>query len=339
LSTSARFHRFLGIIGMLLLLATPAFGDSPKKETRAPAPTQEELPAALGQYISLKAPTVPPQELVGMIFGVPVSKGNYNFAKAVAVLFPRPWGASELPPEEQEKILWESLILHYESYRRGIEATEEELGTMADNFLKANKQGLTRRSDPQGYQRWVKATFHEEVELFENQLRFLIQIRRLKDQVLQQAQVTVTQEEMREEFLNEKNHVGGEMVTFDTKEEADLFYARFKDPKGWEQMKAKGEPKVRPVSLMTLEAYMDLWKIPKDQMVAFHGMEIGSVGPPMPFGRQWCVYRLLEKRTGDLKDFPKEQEDYHRRVEMKKKYASLNRWIEDLKASAQTQVF
>ena len=170
-------------------------------------------------------------------------------------------------------------------------------------------------------------------------VRFILQIRKLKDQFRQEAKVTVTEEEMQQGFLNEKNHVGGEMVVFDTKEEAQAFYPTVKDPKRWETMKKEAKHKVRPVSLMTLEAYMDLWAVPKEQMFAFHAMALGEVGSPMPFGGQWCVYRLLDKRTGDLKDFPKERESYRQQMENKKKYQAMVEAISALKASAHLKSF
>lgn len=77
-------------------------------------------------------------------------------------------------------------------------------------------------------------------------------------------------------------------------------------------MKAQGTRQVRPVSLMNLQAIINLWGVPKEQIYAFHAMNLGSVGPPMPFGKKWGVFRLLEKRTGDLKDFPNERDAYSR---------------------------
>ena len=282
--------------------------------------------------------TSPPKEqIAGSIFGVPVPAANYYFAKRVSYMFPRPWeeGASTA---DRERFIWEALILHYESFRRGISVLEEELEKQINNVLKREKQSFTRSGNPAAYAQWVKTRLNEDVELFENQMRYLKQVDKLKDQMRAAFPVTVTDEEMQQEFLNEQHHVGGEMVTFDTKEEAQAFYEHMKEPASWEQMKAKGEQKVRPVSLMTLEAYMDLWGIPKDQMYAFHAMALGSIGPPMSFGKQWCVYRLLEKRTGDLKDFPSQRENYDKQLKAKKQYETLKRWIEALKTSANLKV-
>lgn len=317
-----------------------------------PAWAQDESKRAVDDHVARAAPgvrslmdqmsgagdTVEREPAAGEIFGVPVSLGNYAFAKRVAYTFPRPWGASDLPAKDREPLIWESLILHYEAFRRGIEAPEEELDAMVNELLTSQKLPFTRRGDPEAYRRWVVETLYEDVPLLENQVRFLIQIRTLKDRVRAEQAVTVTDAEMQEEFLNEKHHLGGEMVTFETREEAEAFYGDVKDPPRWDEMKAKGAHQVRPVSLMTVEAYVDLWGIPREQLLAFHAMPLGSVGPPMPFGKQWCVYRLLDKRTGDLKEFPAERDAYYAQVEMKKRYEALARWIEALKASAALNV-
>ena len=279
-----------------------------------------------------------PGSVAGYIFNhVPVPLGNYYFAKRVSYMFPHPWeeGASAA---DRERFIWEALILNYESFRRGIAVSEDELEKRINNVLKGQKQDFTRTQNRDAYATWVKETLNEDVDLFENQMKYLLQIDKLKDQVRTSMQVTVTDAEMQQEFLNEQNHVGGEMVVFDTQAEAQAMYNEVKDPARWDAMKAKGERKVRPVSLMTLEAYMDLWSIPKDQMYAFHAMAIGAIGSPMPFGKQWCVYRLLEKRTGDLADFPKQRDSYYQQIQTKKQYEALKKWIEDFKASAQLAV-
>ena len=58
----------------------------------------------------------------------------------------------------------------------------------------------------------------------------------------------------------------------------------------------------------------------------------------MPFGKQWAVFRLLEKRTGDFGDFPKERHRYVKRVEWKKKSQALERWIAALKQAARPTI-
>ena len=302
---------------------------------------QESVPAAVPAGTA-KAPSMFDQmageRLAGRVFGQSVPVGNYYFAKRVSYMFPRPW-EENATPADRERYIWEALILHYESFRRGISVTDEELEKRINSVLKGQKQPFTRKDDPASYEKWVKETLNENTELFENQMRYLYQVDKLKDQMRSSFKVSVSEEEMKQEFLNEQNHVGGEMVTFDQKADAEAFYQKFKDPQDWEAMKAKGDPKVRPVSLMTLEAYIDLWGIPKDQMVAFHALPLGSIGEPMPFGKQWCVYRLLDKRVADLEEFPKRRDEYIKQLTVKKQYEELKKWVEALKASAKLEIY
>ena len=276
-------------------------------------------------------------QIVGYIFGVPVPLENYYFAKTVSRIF-APLGEEGQSAAERERAIWEALILHYESFRRGVSVSEDELERAVDDLILSQKQSFKRKGDPSAYTRWVQETLNEDVALFENQMRYLLQIHNLKRQVRESFSVSVTEEELHQEFLDEQNHIGGEMVTFNLKEEAELFYQVMKDPQQWEQMKAQGAYPVRPVSLMTLEAYRDLWDIPRDSLYAFHAQPLGSIGAPMPFGKQWCVYRLLDKRTGDLKDFPAQRGAYVKQVTAKKQYEALKHWVEDLKQQAHLQV-
>ncbi len=310
--------------------APPAAAAAPSAETKAANSSNSKLPSMFDQMSG--------EQSAGRIFGQSVPLGNYYFAKRVSYMFPRPW-EENASAADRERFIWEALILHFESFRRGIAITDEELEKRINNVLKGQKQAFTRKEDPAAYEKWVKESLNEDTSLFENQMRYLYQVDKLKDQMRESFSVSVTEEEMQQEFLNEQNHVGGEMVTFEQKAEAEAFYQKYKEPGAWEKMKEKGDPKVRPVSLMTLEAYMDLWGIPKAQMVAFHGLELGSIGEPMPFGKQWCVYRLLDKRVGDLTEFPKRRDEYVKQLTIKKQYEELKKWTESLKESAKLEIF
>ncbi len=277
-------------------------------------------------------------QIAGEIFGVPVSMQNYYFAKRVAYQFPSPWGAADRPISEREDYIWRQLILHFEASRRNIQAEPDELKKLIDNVVRSNKVTFDPHTDKEAYAQWLKDNLNAEIDLFENQLRYVIQIKKLQDQIRKEQAVSVSEEEMKAEFLGEQHHVSGEMVVFDTKDEAESFYKKYRKERKWKKMAKKGEYQVRPVSMMTLEAYIDLWSIPKDQMYEFHARDIGEVGTPMPFGKQWCVYRLLDKRVGDLKDFPDKRDSYYKQVESKKQYEALADWIEDLKKQANLKI-
>lgn len=311
----------------------PASTAEPTAADAAPPATAASAPADPIVRPDLEAPA-------GEIFGVPVSVGNYAFAAQVAAMYSAPWGAADVPEDQRQAHIWENLMLHYEGTRQGITVSDDEVEDLVNQFLSSAKQPFTRRGDSAAYERWVSQAAGESVGLFENQMRYLLQIRKFKEQIFETQQVEATDEEALQEFRNERNHVGGEMAVFNAKSDADAFYGTAQSPKQWEKMKAAGQQEIRPVALMTLEAYIDLWSIPKAQIEAFHAMELGVVGPPMPFGTtQWCVYRLLEKRVADPEEFPNVRDSYVKQVQMKKKFEARARWIESFKQSANLKIF
>lgn len=326
-----------GFLGLIVGCSSADAGVKQSEEVHVPR--LQGLSTVLRNVGESQPAALPPgTELAGEIFGVPVSLENYYFAKRVAYQFPSPWGAADRPVEDREDFIWEQLILHFEATRRNIQADPDELREVIDNVMRSNDLDFDPETDREAYAEWVQNNLNASIELFENQLRYVIQVRKLQDQIRKEQAVNVSMEEMHAEFLNEQHHVSGEMVVFNTKEEAQQFYKKHRSERRWKRMKKKGEYEVRAVSMMTLEAYIDLWSIPKKQMYEFHSMDIGDIGKPMPFGKQWCVYRLLDKRVGDLKDFPEKEEYYYRQVYSKKQYDALNQWVEDLKASANLKI-
>lgn len=274
----------------------------------------------------------------GEIFGTPVSLANYGFAQRTAYVLPRPWETDQTP-EQREQTIWDNLILSYEAFRRNIQVTDDELGQRLDGLIRDQQATFDRKQDPAAYAQWVKDNLKEEVTLFENQMRYLAQIDKLKETVGRELQVTVTGQEMRSVFLDEQNHIGGEFKLFDTQAEADAFYQEWKDPRKWDAKQKEDAKFFRPYSLMTLEAIIDLWGVPRQQVYAFHAMKLGSVGAPMPFGRQWGVFRLLEKRTGDFKDFPQQRDYFAKKIEYRKRNDGIKAWVKELRAAAKLKVY
>ncbi len=326
-------------LGLALLTAVAGCSKKPGPAGQTPEQVIDQALAAsqVSAAVTVSPASGAPEQVAGYIFGVPVPVGNYAFAKRVAYMFPRPWEEG-LAEADRERAIWEALILHYESFRRGVSLSEPDMETKINEVLKSQQQAFARSGDAAAYQAWVTKTVGEDVELFENQMRYLFQIEKLKDQMRESFPVTVSEEELQQEFLNEQHHVSGEMVTFDAKDDAQAFYETVKEPSRWEAMKAAGERTVRPVNLMTLEAYIDLWSVPKEQVYALHALPLGAVGAPMPFGKQWCVYRLLDKRTGDPAELSKQHEAYVQQLNARKRHEALKGWVEELKASAKLRI-
>ncbi len=320
-------NRSLNLIyGSLLILCALTFSqcqkkaETPKSEANVPVVT---MPAA--------------GEIAGEIFGVPVPMGNYYFAKRVHGTFQSP-EERKMTPEEMEKNVWNNLILSYQASIKKIEVTDKEFDEWTDSVLTALDLKFTRTQDPEKYKEWIEGTLKATVELFENQMRYLATIEKLKREMINEMQVTVTEDELKSDFMNTENHVGGEYTLFETKKEADDFYAANHEQSKWEEYKKANADKVKPFMLITLQAIIDLWGVPHDQIYEFHAMPLGTVGKPLPFGTQTGVFRLLEKRTGDLTNFEAQREKLKPRVEARKKYQARNDWLEEIVKQANLKV-
>ncbi len=316
------FKTFRGVVIAGVLLAVIQCGPKPqdKKETAPPAAAPQAA------------------EFAGQIFDVPVPMGNYYFAKRVHSMFQTP-EEKAMTPEQMEQHIWHNLVLSFEASRRKIDVTDEEFSQWVDSVLSVLELKFTRTGNPEEYKKWVEETLKQSVELFENQMRYLATIEKLKREMVKEMQVTVTDEEMRADFLNTENHVAGEYVLFETQAEADAFYAEYHDVTKWESYKSANPDKIKPFMMITVQAIVDLWGVPQKQIDEFHDLPIGTVGKPLPFGRQVGVFRLLDKRTGDFSGYDAKKEQLQKRVEARKKYQAAQDWIKNIDNEAKIQIW
>jgi len=277
-------------------------------------------------------------EIAGEIFGIPIPMSNYYFAKRVHLTF-KDDEAVKFTPQQMEDCIFQNLIYSYEANKRGIKVTDEEMDQWIDSVLQAVNVKIEHKKDPEAYKKWITESLKEEVILFENQMRYLAEIEKLKREMVKEMKVEVSEDEMLEDFMNIQNHVGGEYTLFETKEEAETFYEKYKNQLDWEAMKKEKPDLVKPFSLITIQAIIDLWGVPKEEINAFHQLALGSVGKPLPFGRKWGVFRLLEERTGKPEDYNAKKEDNRKRVEIRKQYKARDQWLKDIIKEANLKVF
>jgi len=179
-----------------------------------------------------QAPEAAPveSELAGEFFNRPVPMINYRFAKRVVATFNAPWRRTPQTMEELEDLTWQELLLSFEAFRRGIEVSQQELEEEVDKTLKADKVSFNWKRDQAAYEAWVKEKLNESTELFENQLRHLVQLRKLREQVIDSIEPEVDEEEAYRKFLDEYNSLSVELVEFEDIEEAEAFYNEAKKP-------------------------------------------------------------------------------------------------------------
>jgi hypothetical protein len=272
-------------------------------------------------------------------YGVKVPVGNYYFIKRVISVFGTRWGQPPQTEVEFEDRTWEQLLLSYEAFRRNITVSRAEVEQEVSKTLKSEKVTFDWQKDKAEYDKWLKEKTGGNSEVFENQMRHLIQLEKLRQQVLETFKPAVSEEEAYQEFLNEYNTLELELVQFDEKKDADAFYAKMTDPALWDA-EAKKDPKfAKHPGFVSLEFLINMWKIPKDDLYKMLELEANAVYPPIPVYKGYGVIRILKKRLALKEDFPKLRDSYFKQVEMIKKYDELNIWLGKLKAEAKILVY
>lgn len=277
--------------------------------------------------------------MAGEFFGMPVSLDNYRFVKAAIAIFGSRWGAEPKTPQELENRTWEDLLLSYEAYRRNIMVDDKESQEEITILLKAEKVTFDRVKDKEAYAAWVKERLKEPVEIFENQIKHLLQLQKLRQHIMDSLAPSVSEEEAYQEYLNEYNTLGLEFVQFDDLKSAEDFYRKMKNPKLWEK-EAKKDPKfsVR-TGFVSLEFLMDIWKIPKADAYAMLELPVGSVYRPAPIYRGYAVFHTLEKRVAEKEKFASLKNSYFDQVKRKKQYEGFGDWLKAYKKDAQIKIF
>lgn len=289
------------------------------------------------------AQTAPKQEeFAGEFSGwdVKVPLGNYYFIKGAITVFGTRWGQVPVKPQDWEERIWEQLVLSYEAFRRDISVEQKELDDEITKTLGSEKVTFDWKTDKEGYAQWLKDKIGEPVELFENQLRHLLQLEKLRQQVLDSIKPTVTQQEAYQEFLNEYNTLELELLQFDELKDALSFYDKAKDSASWDkEVKRFPKESVKHPGFVSLEFLIDMWKIPKDDLYKMLKLEVNSIYPPVPIYKGHGVFRILKKRIAVDSDFARQRESYFKQVQTLKKYEGLQSWLKQLKAEAKIKTY
>jgi hypothetical protein len=288
-----------------------------------------------------KTQTKAEQEFAGEFFGMPVPMSNYYFIKSAIIVFGNQWGAQPTTSEELENCIWDNLLLSYEAFRRGITVKQDEVDTEISKMLQAEKVAFDWKQERQAYAKWVKDKTNGSVELFQSQIEHLIQLKKLRQQVLDSIVTTANDEEAYQEFLNEYNTLSVELVQFDELKNAEEFFKKVKtNPRIWEKEKNKRPKDFKRPGFVALEFLMDIWKLPKDAVYKMMQMKVGDIYPPQTIYKGYGVFKVLQQRPADESQYPKLKESYHDQIRMKKKYDSLNdEWFKNLKKEANIKIY
>ncbi len=255
----------------LLFLFAPAFCQEVSKGAQAPIQELRQKPKFVGEFFEVK-----------------VSLENYYFVKGCLMVFGNKFGPSPKTKEEEEKIIWDQLLLSYEAFRRGVVINQEEVDREVEKILQAEKVGFGGKTDKAVYEKWVKDKVNASPELFENQIRHFLQIEKLRQQVMNGIEPPVTRNEAFEEFLNEHNSLDVEIVQFAGKKEADNFFLAARgEQKFWDEEKNKRPNDFKHIGLVSCEFLLDIWKFPKDDLDKMLKLEKLRIYRAFPQGRKF----------------------------------------------------
>lgn len=315
------------ILLVFLILTNQAFGqpvinETTQEQTANPQPDNKEI------------------KFVGSFFDVQVPLENYIFIESVVAVFGTRGGPELKTPKEREDYIWEQLLLSYEAFRRGITVSQEEISDEISKMLRADKVEFDWKTNKEAYEKWVKDKTNEPTQLFANQIQHLLQIQKLYEQVMSSFQPAVSEGEARQEFLNENNSLGVEVVQFDEKKDAEEFYRRVKaNPKFWQEERNKRPKDFRSTGTVSLEFLINFWKFSKDDVYKMLGIKADSLYPPSPIYKGYGVFKVLDTKPADLSLFPKLSESYYEKVRGRKRYEGLIEWIRDLKKQANIKIY
>ncbi len=279
-------------------------------------------------------------ENIGEIFGMVVPLNNYNFVKGTIMIFGNYWGPQPQTPQELEDCVWNDLVLSYEAFRRNVIPKQEDVDAEISKTLSSEKVDFDWKKDKDAYAKKIKERAGVPVELFENQIRHLVQLRDLRKQVMDGITPVVDDKEAYQEFLNEYNTLSVELAQFVKLKDAEEFYSKVKKKiKFWDTEKKKRPNDFKRPGFVSLEFLMDMWKFSKDDVYKMIKMKIGAVYQPSPVYKGYGVFRILEIRQADEKKYPELKKSYQEQIKNKKRYVGLNEWIKSLKKQADIRIY
>ena len=254
-------------------------------------------------------------DVVGEAFGVPVKNEEFLYHFKTASLFTRSGGdQAQRDDEDRRQEAWQNLVFVKEARDLGVIVPREEVVAELKRLL--FEKNVEYGSEQ--YTKWVIETFAEDPKTFERRIEDLLTINKLLKIKLDPA-VTVTEEEMKEKFLNQYNSFESEYILFENDPKAAQEFAANceKNPKFWfdtyQAKKSLGQKGASWINIMSLEALIDLWKIPQEDAHRILNSKEGDfIVAKQYYGD--VVFRLLDSRKADPKEYTEAKQQYYREM-------------------------
>jgi len=271
--------------------------------------------------------------IVGEAFGESVTREEFLYYYKTAMIFTRSGdkegNQTERTDEKRRQEAWQNLVFTKEAKLLGIKVDKEEVIAELKRLL--SEKNIEYGSDK--YNVWVLSTFGEVKEVFEQRIENLLLVDKFV-KIKMNAEVSVTEKEVKDKFLDQYNSFESEYILFGNANEAKDFVQQlrknlklWKDT--WDQKKSLGQKGASWINIMSQEALIGLWKIPReDAYRVFNSNEGDFIAAKNYYGD--VVFRLLFKRKADLKEYDAKKQEYYQMLIQSKKYEIVKGYFDEL---------
>jgi hypothetical protein len=279
-------------------------------------------------------------QVIGEFFGQPVPAQNYFFVKSVLLAFANRLGLAPQSEEELEGYAWDYLLLSYEAFQNNIAATPEEISAEIKNILKEDNVRFDWNKDKDAFARWVKEKTNQTLVVFENQVRFIVEINKLRQQIINSLTVGVSEEEAHRAFQDEHNSISVDVIGFLKQEEARAFYDKAREnPTLWEEQKTKQPGSFKHYEFATLTMLMAELEIDRDTLYKMLQLTDGQIYQALPIVRGFGVLKILNKKLAEEVEYAKLKYSYVEQIKEKKKNEGFQEWFGMVKQKAKIKIY
>lgn len=278
--------------------------------------------AILGALNWALAQEKPVQEIqvIGEFFGQPIPAQNYFFVKSVLLSFGNRLGLNPQNEEELDGYVWDYLLLSYEAFLNNIVASAEEISAETKQLLKEKTNHTTA--------------------VFENQVRFIVEVGKLRQSIINNFSVTASDEEALAQFQDEHNCLSLEIAGFLKEEDAAGFFEKVKqDPKLWEEQKGKYPDSFKLYTLADLNLLMSELGINRDVLYKMLEVESGGIYPPLQIVRGFAVFKILNKKLAQEAEYAKLKYRYLEQIKERKRNQGFEEWLGRVKQKAKIKIY
>ncbi|MFH1752957.1 MAG: peptidylprolyl isomerase [Candidatus Omnitrophota bacterium] len=287
------------------------------------------LLALCSTTVAAQEPQKRDPNIIGEAFGKPVTAREFHYYLITSSIFTRT-GIEDRDEEEVRAEAWQNLVYRHEAGELGVTVSNEELKEQLTRLMA--EKDVEYGTD--AYRMWPQENLREDTATFERRIEDLLIVNKFLSEK-GNPEITVTEDEMLQKFKNQYNSFESEYINFDTEDEAKEHAKKFTAKPAlwkemWDEKKPLGQKGASWINTMSLEALIDLWKIPKEDAYRILEHENGNFIPAKYFYGN-AVFRLLQKKEADMEKYDEKKKEYYKNtMTMYRKRSIAKEYFEDL---------